>query len=243
MKSHGGRQSVAPATDWRPRTTGRSAGVALLLLLAVSCGGSTTPAPPSPSSFEPSPPFEEVLSASKAIEYEVTYQFTSTGPRHAFIGEQSWYFKQGSARFDLKRTIAGQASSVSLFALPDGTFMCIGTGTQAECTGISGLETALQQNPAAFYQASLIAHPEQFSAVLVGTRHIADTHAHCYDVRPLAGSSGLPDARFCYSKLGIPLVLRISAQPDSGQWRRRVFRRPSRTRTSCSPAKPTIARP
>ena len=210
-------------------------------MLVVSCGGSTTPAP-SPSSFEPSPPFEEVLSASKAIEYEVTYQFTSTGPRHVFIGEQSWYFKAGRARFDLKRTV-GQSPSVSLFALPDGTFMCLGTGAQAECTGISGLDAALQQNPAAFYQASLIAHPEQFSAALVGTRHIAETHAHCYDVHPLASSSGLPDARFCYSKLGIPLVGRVSA--PAGQW--------SMEATSLSatvpdsnfvlPAKPAIARP
>lgn len=214
----------------------------MLLLLAVSCGGSTTPALPSPSPFEPSPPFEDVLSASKKIEYEVTFQFTATGPRQVFIGEQSWFFKPGKARFDLKSTLAGK-SSMSLFALPDGAFMCLGAGAQAECTAISGLETALQQNPAAFYQASLIAHPEQFSAVLVGTRHIAETHAHCYEVRPLAITSELPSGRFCYSKDGIPLALRVSA--PAGQW--------SMEATSLSatvpdsdltlPAMPTIARP
>jgi hypothetical protein len=212
------------------------------LLLAVSCGGSTTPAPPSPSSFEPSPPFEEVLSASKAIEYEVKYQFTATSPRQAFIGEQSWSFKPGRARFDLINNLAGK-SSMSLFALPDGTFMCLGTGTQAECTGISGLETAVQQNPAAFYQASLIAHPEQFSAVLVGTRHIAETHAHCYDVHPLASSTGLPDARFCYSKLGIPLVGRVST--PTGHWSMEATSLSTTVPDSnfALPAKPTIARP
>jgi hypothetical protein len=212
------------------------------VLLAVSCGGSTTTAPAPSPSFEPSPPFDQVLSASQAIEYEVKYQFTATGPRQAFIGEQSWSFKPGRARFDLKSTLAGK-SSMSLFALPDGTFMCLGAGAQAECTGISGLETALQQNPAAFYQASLIAHPEQFSAVLVGTRHIAETHAHCYDVRPLASSSGLPDGRFCYSKDGIPLVSRVSS--PTGQWSMEATSLSTTVPDSnfALPAKPTIARP
>lgn len=218
------------------------AGVVLLLLLAASCGGSTTPAPASSSPYEPSPRFEEVLAASKAIEYEVTYQFTATGPRQVLIGEQSWYFKPGRARFDLKNTLAS-TSSVSLFALPDGTFMCLGTGAQAECTGISGLEIASPQNPAAFYQASLIAHPEQFSAVLVGTRHIADTHAHCYDVRPLASASGLPDGRFCYSKQGIPLVLRVIA--PAGQWSLEARSLATTVPDSdfALPAKPSVARP
>jgi hypothetical protein len=58
----------------------------------------------------------------------------------------------------------------------------------------------------------LIAHPEQFSGVPVGTRHIAEQHAHCYD----AASSGLSNGRFCYSAQGIPLVARFNAQ--AGQW-------------------------
>ena len=187
---------------------------ALLLLLAVSCGGSTAAAPsPTP---EISPPLDQILSASKAIEYQVTYKLTATGQPQIFSGQQAWYFKPGKARFDLRSTVAGQSSSMSLFALPDGTFMCLGTGALAECTIISGLEKAMQQNPAAFYLASLTAHPEQFSAVPVGTRHIAEQHAHCYEVHPVAGSSSLADARFCFTAQGIPVVVRVGAQV--GQW-------------------------
>jgi len=189
-------------------------GAVLLLLLAVSCGGST-PAAPSPTP-EISPSLDQVLVASKAIEYQVTYKLTATGQKQIFSGQQSWYVKQGKARFDLRSTVAGQSSSMSLFALPDGTFMCLGTGALAECTSISGLETAMQQNPAAFYLASLTAHPEQFSGVSVGTRHIAEQHAHCYEVHPVASLSSLADARFCFTAQGIPVVLRVGAQ--AGQW-------------------------
>jgi hypothetical protein len=193
---------------------GMRAGVALLLLLAVSCGGST-PTAPSPTP-EISPPFAEIVSASKATEYKVTYQFTATSEGKGLIGVESWYFKQGKARFDLKVTVPGRSSSMSLFSLPDGAFMCLGTGVLPECTSISSLETAMQQNPVAFYQAYLTAHPEQFSGIPAGTRHIAEQHAHCYEVHPVAGSSGLPDGRFCFTTQGIPLVVRVGAQP--GQW-------------------------
>lgn len=104
---------------------------------------------------------------------------------------------------------------MSLFSLPDGAFMCLGAGVLPECTSISGLETAMQQNLVAFYQAYLTAHPEQFSGVPVGTRHIAEQHAYCYEVHPVA-ASGLPDGRFCFTVQGIPLVVRVGAQP--GQW-------------------------
>ncbi|MDP9281452.1 MAG: hypothetical protein M3P38_05090 [Chloroflexota bacterium] len=190
------------------------AGVALLVLLAVSCRGST-PTVPSPTP-EISPSLDQILSAAKAIEYEVTFKLTGTGQGQALTGQQSWYSKQGKARFDLRSTVAGLSSSMSLFALPDGTFICLGTGELAECTSISGLETARQQNPAAFYLASLTAHPELFSGTPVGTRHVAEQHVHCYDVRPVAGSSGLTDARFCFTTQGIPLVLKVGAQ--AGQW-------------------------
>jgi len=187
---------------------------ALVLLLAVSCGGSTATAPsPTP---EVSPSLDQILAASKAIEYQVTYKLTTTGQDQLVSAQQSWFVKQGKARFDLRSTVAGQRSSMSLFALPDGTFMCLGTGPQAECAIISGLETAMQQNPAAFYLTSLTAHPEQFSGVPVGTRHIAEQHAHCYEVHPIASSSSLADARFCFTAQGIPLVLRVGA--PAGQW-------------------------
>jgi hypothetical protein len=203
------KESKAPAV-----IKGTRAGAVLLLLLAVSCGGST-PTVPSPTP-EISPPLDQILSASKAIEYEVTYKLTATGQGQSFSGQQSWYSKQGKSRFDLRSTVAGQTSSMSLFALPEGMFMCLGTGELAECTSVADLETAMQQNPAAFYLAALTAHPERFSGVPVGTRHIAEQHTHCYDVRPVADSSGFTEGRFCFTTQGIPLVLKVGA--PTGQW-------------------------
>ncbi len=196
---------------------GIRASAALLFLLAASCGGSASPgvAASSPTT-EISPSFSQILSASKTVEYMVTYKLTATGQGAGVSGEQSWYFKQGKARFDFKRAIAGDSSNVSLFALTDGTFMCSGAAAPAQCTSMSGLETALQQNPAAFYQASMTAHPEQFSGIVVGTRHIGEQHAHCYEVHTLADSSELSGSRFCYSSQGIPLSSRVSG--SAGQW-------------------------
>jgi len=199
-------------------------GIPLVLLLAVSCGGAggapkgaaSAGGAASAPATENSPSFDQILSASKVAEYKITYKLTATGQRAILSGEQSWSFKQGKARFDFKSTVAGQTSSVSFFALPDGTFLCLGAGVQAQCTGMSGLKTALEQNPAAFYQVSMTAHPEQFSGVAVGTRHIAEQHAHCYEVHPLADSSELSGSRFCYSTQGIPLSSRVSGQ--AGQW-------------------------
>jgi hypothetical protein len=189
-----------------------------ILLLVVSCGGSAgTGVPAASPTAEVSPAFDQVLSASKTGEYKVTYKLTATGQGAVISGEQSWYFKQGKARFDLTSTVAGQTSSMSLFAVPDGTFICLGTGAQAQCTGVSGLETVLQQNPAAFYQASMTAHPERFTGVAVGTRHIVDQHAHCYEVHPVAASSELSGSRFCFSVQGVLLSTRFSA-PSGRQW-------------------------
>jgi hypothetical protein len=219
---------------YRPCVVKRgSAGVLVLaFVIAASCGGSnpsttsttgaaaTTAATTggaatgSPSAGGPS--FGQILTSAKGSEYKVTYKLTATGGAESFSGEQSWYFKPPKARFDFKSSVGGQDATVSLFALPDGTFMCFGTGPAAQCIGMSGLDTALQQNPAAMYQESFIQHPDQFSGVLVETRQIAGQQAHCYDVKSSAASVGLTDGRFCYSTTGIPLLQRFSAQ--GGTW-------------------------
>ena len=189
----------------------------LLLALAGSCGGVTTVSPASPSPYtEPSPPFNEILLVSKFGEYKVHYRFTATGQSDGVSGEQTWYFKLGKARFDVKTTVDGKSTSVSLFALVDGTFSCSGARAQTTCVDVPGSEGLFQQNPAAFYQESLIAHPDQFSGVVVEQLHIAGSHAHCYDVHPLAGSTDAFRGQFCYSLQGIPLRSRFSAQ--SKEW-------------------------
>ncbi len=212
-----------------------SAGALVFAFLVASCGGVATPAGATASGAPAtsaavasgatatgvpsagSPSFGQILSSARATEYKVTYQLTATGGAEGFSGEQSWYFKPPKARFDFKSSLSGQTATVSLYSLPDGTFMCFGgTGQTAQCIGMTGLDTALQQNPAALYQESFIEHPDQFTGVLVETRQIAGQQAHCYDVKSSAASVGLTDGRFCYSAQGIPLLQRFSAQ--GGTW-------------------------
>lgn len=200
--------------------------VAFALAIAVSCGGSTggtgavstgaaatsavatsgTSTSGGTASTGPSttsPAFGQVLASAGATEYKVTYKLTDGG-------EQSWFFKPPKTRFDFSSTVSGQTSVISIYALPDGAFTCFsGTGAAAQCIGMSGLQTALQQNPAALYTETMIQHPEQFSGVLVETRQIAGQQAFCYDVRAAAAIASLSDGRFCYSSQGILLLERF----------------------------------
>jgi hypothetical protein len=90
--------------------------------------------------------------------------------------------------------------------------MCFGgTGVAATCIGMSGLDTALQQNPAALFQQSMFQHPDQFNAVLVETRQIAGQQAQCFDVKSTTVVATLGDGRFCYSSQGIMLLQRFGA--------------------------------
>ncbi|MEX2047079.1 MAG: hypothetical protein WEE03_07935 [Chloroflexota bacterium] len=199
---------------------GGAAVLGFAFLIAASCGGTTATggaaASGAPNAGGPS--FIEILSSSRASEYKVTYRLTATGGAAGFSGEQSWFFKPPKARFDFSSSASGQTATVSLFALPDGTFMCFGgTGQTAQCIGMTGLDTALQQNPAALFQESMLQHPERFSGVLVETRQVAGQQAHCYDVKPVTATiAGLTDGRFCYSPQGIPLLQRFTAQ--GGTW-------------------------
>jgi hypothetical protein len=210
-------------------------GSALLLaftMMVVSCGGSTTttsttagatatsaPGSPGAATGTPGatgPSFGQVLTAARATEYKVTYRLTATGGGASSSGEQSWFFKPPRARFDFVTTASGQSGTVSIFALPDGAFMCFGSGAAAQCIGMSGLETALQQNPAASFQEALMSRPDQFNGVFAETRQIAGQQANCYDVKPTTAAAGLTDGRFCYSASGIPLLQQFGAQ--GGTW-------------------------
>ena len=203
---------------------GSSAVLVLAFVIAASCGGSTTTttsttgatatnavvATGTTASGAPSTPgasFGQILGAARTSEYKVTYKLSAAG-----AGEQSWYFKPPKARYDFSSSAGGQISTVSIYALPDGTYMCFGgTGVAAQCIGMSGLDTALQQNPAALFQQSMFLHPEQFSAVLVETRQIAGQQAQCFDVKSTVVIATLGDGRFCYSPQGIMLLQRFGA--------------------------------
>lgn len=212
---------------------GGAAIFAFALLIAASCGGSGTSSSTSGGATATSaagssggtasgspaaagPAFGQILTSAKATEYKVTYKLTMTGGGASSSGEQSWFFKPPRARFDFVSTASGQSGIVSIFALPDGAFMCFGSGAAAQCIGMSGLETALQQNPAASFQEALTSHPDQFNGVFVETRQIAGQQANCYDVKPTTVAAGLTDGRFCYSGSGIPLLQRFGAQ--GGTW-------------------------
>jgi hypothetical protein len=203
---------------------GSSAVLVLAFVIAASCGGSTptttgttgatatnavvatgTTASGAPSTAGAS--FGQILGSARTGEYKVTYKLSAAG-----AGEQSWYFKPPKARYDFSTTAGGQSSVVSIYALPDGTYMCFGgTGVAAQCIGMSGLDTALQQNPAALFQQSMFQHPEQFNAVLVETRQIAGQQAQCFDVKSTVVVATLGDGRFCYSPQGIMLLQRFGA--------------------------------
>jgi len=212
-----------------------SAVLALAFVIAASCGGGTTTsgttgagatneatttggtASGAPTSGSPS--FGQILGSAKASEYKVTYTLTATGGAAGFSGEQSWFSKPPKSRFDFSSSASGQTATVSLFTLPDGVFMCFGgTGQTAQCIGMTGVDTALQQNPAALFQESMTEHPDQWNGVLVETRQIAGTQAHCYDVKPVNATLavGLTDGRYCYSAQGIPLLQRFGVQ--GGTW-------------------------
>jgi hypothetical protein len=204
---------------------GSSAVLVLAFLIGASCGGSAAPAATgttgatstnaavgtgttasgAPSTAGAS--FGQILGSARTGEYKVTYKLSAAG-----AGEQAWYFKPPKARFDFSSNVSGQTSIVSIYALPDGTFMCFGgTGVTAQCIGMSGLDTALQQNPAALYQQSMFEHPEQFNAVLVETRQIAGQQAQCFDVKSTVVTATLGDGRFCYGSQGILLLQRFGA--------------------------------
>lgn len=152
--------------------------------------------------------FGQIVSSAKVSEYKVTYKMSIGGG-----GEQSWYSKPPRTRYDFTSTVSGQNATISIYSLPDGTFMCFGgTGQTAQCIGMTGLDTALQQNPAALYQQSLIQHPDQFTAALVETRQIAGQQAQCFDVKPTVQIAALGEGRFCYSPQGILLLQKFATQ-------------------------------
>lgn len=198
----------------------------LAFVIAASCGGTASPtgttasldtatkapvasvgaATGAPSAGGAS--FAQILGSAKVTEYKVTYKLAAAGG-----GEQSWYSKPPKSRYDFSTIAAGQTSTVSIYSLPDGTFMCFGgTGVTAQCIGMATIDTALQQNPAALFQASMLQHPEQFNAVLVETRQIAGQQAQCFDVKSTVATASLGDGRFCYSREGIMLLQKFAAQ-------------------------------
>lgn len=212
-------------------------------LLAASCGGGAAPgavasgggatgaaatsaaaastAPTNAATPQPSaaagPALAAILGTAKLTEYKVTYKLTATGSGAAMSGEQTWYLKPPRSRFDFTSAMGGHATTMSIFDLPEGSFMCFGDVGQTQCLGTPASGSPAQQNLALSFQESLVDHPNDWGGVLVETRTIAGQKAYCYDVRALAAAAaGLSEGRFCWSDKG--MLLLQSFKSGDGTW-------------------------
>jgi hypothetical protein len=184
---------------------------------ASSVPAGTTSANATTSSTASGPALAALLSQAKLAEYKVTYRLTATGSGSSFSGEQSWYFKPPNARFDFKTDFGGQSTTMSIFSLADGVFMCFGTSGTPQCLSTPPTGSPLDNNLAASFQSSLVTHPESYGGSYVESKEIAGQKALCYDVKAVsAAAAGVSEGRFCWSEKGIPLVSSFTA--SGGTW-------------------------
>ena len=219
---------------------GKRVAVALLLTLVVSCGGAAptstsgagasagastgtagatgggTPATAQPASAS-QPKLNELLSAAKLTQYKITYKITGTGQgAEALSGDQTWYFKPPRSRFDFTSDMGGQKTTMSIFTLPDGSYMCFATAGLTQCLSTPATGSPLDQNQAAMTQRSMIDNPGQFGATFKELRTIAGQPGLCYEVAATgAAAGGFSKGTFCYTKEGIQLLSQFTVQGSS----------------------------
>lgn len=199
--------------------------IGAIALLLAACGGSAAPAPtattaataaaattavatsaPAAQATTSGPNIADILKAGKLSQYKVTYKWTTTAGGQTQTSEQTWYYKPPLARFDFA---AGPGAVFSVYALPDGTYVCTGAGGQMFCQkGPAG--SGLDANPAANFGLQLQDHPEQFNSSFVGTKTFAGQSAQCYGVKSLAAGA-FGDVTSCYSSSGVPLFTQIKS--------------------------------
>lgn len=224
---------------------GRRAALALALTLVVSCGGaapaSTSGAGASagatsagstaagaatgaPATAQPATPagasqpkLTELLGAAKQSQYKITYKITATGNgAEAMSGDQSWYFKPPRSRFDFSSDMGGQRTTMSVFTLPDGSYMCFAMAGQTQCLATPATGSPLDQNQAAMTQRSMIDNPAGFGATFKETKTIAGQQGLCYDVTPTAvAAGGFSKGTFCYTKEGLTLLSQFTVRGSS----------------------------
>lgn len=212
---------------------GKRAAGALLLIVIVSCGGSAPTATGGASASvgatsatatqtaaatsaataagSAQPGLGSLLSSSKTQEYKITYKVTATGTgAEALSGNQTWYFKPPRSRFDFTTSVGGTATTMSVFTLPEGSFMCFGSSGQMQCLSTPPTGSPLDQNPAAVAQRQMIDNPSAFGATFTGAKTFAGQPGLCYDVKATAGA--FTTGQFCYTKEGIQLLSAFTAQ-------------------------------
>ena len=209
---------------------GKRASVALLLTLVVSCGGAAPTSNTSASASAgatsaatqagaistaaataSSQSLSELLSAAKVKEYKITYKITATGGgAEALSGDQTWYFKPPRSRFDFTTNMGGTVTTMSMFTLPEGSFMCFGSAGQSQCLSTPATGSPLDQNQALLTQRAMVDNPGQYGATFTGARAIAGQQGQCYDVAATAGA--FSKGSFCYTKEGIQLLSAFTTQ-------------------------------
>jgi hypothetical protein len=210
--------------------------LALAFVVAAACGGSPSTTAASPTGSAPtatavtqataasSPSgnaFRNITSAGASTPYKVTYQISSSAGGQAFGTSQTWYVSGKNFRMDLN---LGPGSSLSIFVIPEGSFTCIGTGTEAQCSSTPG-GAALAQSPAAGFDADIRANPDAYGATFKETRTIAGTSASCYR---LAGTAaGFSQGTVCYTSSGVPLFQQFDASGFSFTMEATAFGVPS----------------
>jgi len=210
---------------------GKRAAVALLLTLVVSCGGatptSTTGAVASAGATSAATQtgaataavtatasaqsLSALLAAGKVKEYKITYKITATGGgAEALSGDQTWYFKPPRSRFDFSTNMGGQSTTMSIFTLPEGSFMCFAAAGQSQCLSTPATGSPLDQNQAILTQRAMVDNPSQYGATFTGAKTIAGQQGQCYDVAATAGA--FSKGAFCYTKEGIQLSSSFAVQ-------------------------------
>jgi hypothetical protein len=208
---------------------GKRVFAALLLTLIVSCGGASptatggagasagatsataTQAGAATAAGSAQPGLGSLLSSSKTQEYKVTYKITATGTgAEALSGTQTWYFKPPRSRFDFTANMGGTLTTMSIFTLPEGSYMCFAMAGQSQCLGTPATGSPLDQNPAAVAQRQMVDNPSAFGATFTGAKTIAGQAGLCYDVKATAGAFSA--GTFCYTKEGIQLLSAFTTQ-------------------------------
>ena len=217
----------------------KRAALALLLILVVSCGGAA-PASTSgtgasagagagatsasatqagtPATAQPAgagqPKLIELLGAAKLSQYKITYKITASGAgAESFSGDQTWYFKPPRSRFDFSSDMGGQKTTMSIFTLPDGSYMCFAMAGLTQCPPTPATGSPLDQNQAAMTQRSMIDNPGQFGATFKESKTIAGQQGLCDDVAATAAAAGgFSKGTFCYTKEGLQLLSQFTVQ-------------------------------
>src|SRR5206468_678588 len=103
--------------------------------------------------------------------------------------------------------------TISFFTLAEGSFYCFTlAGADAQCLGVSGVGSPLDQNVAAMAQSSLLSNPGQYGATFKENKTIAGQQGVCYDVKASAATSAFTQGTFCYSKDGLSLLSTFTVQ-------------------------------